>query len=140
MVLGELSEYERKAALTNVILMMIADGKITPEEERYLERVRRRVGASKAEVDEILAKAASLKIIPPVISREKVFQMIDMVAMMRADGEIDHHERELCVRFAREIGLGDKVIEKAVNRACSGLKEGRSRQEINENIVLTIDV
>ena len=99
------AERERQAILTSTILVMLADDKITPRERAVLEKIGRQIGAGKEEIDALLAHPEKLKLVIPREEKEKTRQLVAMIAMMRADGEIDARERDLCTKFALAVGM-----------------------------------
>jgi tellurite resistance protein len=134
------TEGEKKIALSNTILVMLADGKITPEEEVMLNGLRKRLGASKEIMQELLDNQEKLKLVIPDNERQKLRQLTDMIAMMRADGEIDLQERDLCTKFALAIGFNPLKVSRVLEKAEEGMRKGYTPEQITEDISLIIDI
>lgn len=137
---SELTVEEKQAAIRNVVMVMLADERIDPAELRVLHRVAQRVGMSEAEAEDIMRNPAKIKFVRPRSQKEKVFQLIDMIYMMSADGDIDPREKVVCTRCALLLGLNPLLIVRMIDAIASGLREKKSREQINRDITLTIDV
>lgn len=141
-ITGEIpfSETDKKIALSNTILVMMADGKMTPEENAMLNGIRKRLGASKEIMQELLNNKYNLKLVIPRNERQKTRQLTEMIHMMRADGEIDLQERELCTKYALAIGFNPLKISRILEKAEEGMRKGYTPEQISENISLIIDI
>lgn len=139
MELSELTRNDKVTALTNIVMVMYADGKVRPEELEYLEKLRKRLGLTKEEVDDICRNPERLSLVIPGTVNEKIFQLINMIFMMKADGEIHPSERDLCVKFALAIRLPPLKVAQLIDAATRGLKQGHSRAKTCEDTTLIID-
>lgn len=134
------TERERQAILTSMILVMLADDKIAPRERMVLEKMGRQIGAGKKEIDALTEHPEKLRLVIPKEEKGKVRQLVAMIAMMRADGEIDARERDLCTRFALAIGMPPLKVSKVIAAAEQGMRKGQNYDQISKDISLTIDV
>ena len=136
----QFSESEMKIALSNTILVVLADGKITHEEEVMLDKIRKQLGASEEIMQELLNNKDKLKLVVPKDPKQKTRQLTDMIVMMRADGEIDLQERELCTKFALAIGFNPLKVSRILEKAEKGMRKGYTPEQITQDISLTIDI
>lgn len=125
---------EKKAAFMNVVAVMAADGKVEPNELRFLEMVRRRVGLSKEETNNILANPKSVKFTVPRSHQERRFQLIDMVYMMLVDGNIDPREMKEVVKFATLLGFHPLVVSKLLKIIFDGIEMKDSRAQVHSDL------
>jgi len=96
--------------LMNAALIMLTDGKTKPEELEVLSRVAKRLGLTQNEIDEILQSSGQIEFTWPESNKEKVSQLVDMVVMMGADGDIEAHEKGLCLTLAAGLGFNTAKV------------------------------
>ena len=137
---SELTIEEKQAAIRNVVMVMLADGRIDPAEVRVLHRVAQRVGMNEADAEYIMRNPAKIKFVRPISQKERVFQLIDMIYMMSADGDIDPREKAVCTRCALLLGFNPLLFARMIDAIASGLREEKSREQINQDITLRINV
>jgi tellurite resistance protein len=122
----ELSAEERKSALMNAALIMLADGKATDEELEVLYGIARRVGIAQEETEQILKDSSEAKFVVPKDRKEKISQLVDMIVMMSVDGNVDSYEKNLCLTFATGLGFGTVRVAKFID----GITERAEKREI----------
>lgn len=105
-----ISEAEKKAAIMNVISVMGADRVFDPRESVMLEAVRQRVGMSKEELANIIRNPQSVKFVRPSSETERRAQLVDMVYMMMADGEVKTSELEVVIGLGVALGFSPDRI------------------------------
>ena len=124
-------EAEKKAAIMNVVSVMVADGRIDPRELAMLEAIRQRLKMSKEELDNIINNPQSIKFVRPSSETERRAQLVDMVFMMMADEKIEKSELEVVLRFGIALGFNPDqiriVIENVILRA---LRANKTREQI----------
>lgn len=125
------SESEKRAAIMNVVLVIVADGRVDPRELAMLEAIRERVGMSREELSNIIKNPQSVKFVRPSSETERRAQLVDMVFMMMADEKIEKSELEVVLRFGVALGVNPNqigiVIENVILRA---LRAKKTRDEI----------
>lgn len=125
------SQKERETAVKNVIAVMLADGKIDPNEMKFLSMVCQRAGISEKELKNILQKPQSIKFTPAKSPNDRMQQLIDMVWMMLADGQIDQREMDMCITLATHLGFKPSAVGALVQHIISELKRNREKQQVN---------
>lgn len=133
------STKEKKSTVKNAIAVMLADGKITPEEEEFLAAICARVGLAPAELKSILDHPESVSFTPAQDPKERLFQLMDVTFMMMIDGEIDQREMRLCQAIASQLGFPASAVPKLVMAIVEGIKKGRERSSVASEIEGLLD-
>ena len=133
------SQQERETAVKNVIAVMLADGKIDPNEMKFLATVCQRAGLSEKELKNILQKPQSIKFTPAKSPNDRMQQLVDMVWMMLADGQIDQREMDMCITLATHLGFKPSAVGALVQHIISELKKNRAKQQVNIDLNSWLD-
>ena len=110
-----------------IVRLAIADGKITKEEQAFINRTAINLEIDEDEVKHIIENIDSYKINPPVLKRERLERLYDLSRMVFADNIADDAEKELMHRLV--IGLGfeqneaNSIIEKSFKEIIKGSDE-----------------
>ena len=122
-----------KGHFKNLLLIAKADGKLTEEENLLLYRIGKSINLSKEQIEEIIKNPSKYSVIPPVSKIERMQQMVELIKMMIADGEIDKNEINLLDIMA--VRLGYKSIDEVdVKKAIDMLLNGDDAETIAETI------
>ena len=110
-----------------IVSLALADGKITKEEQAFINRTAINLEIDEDEVKYIIENIDSYKINPPVLKRERLERLYDLSRMVFADNIADEAEKELMHRLV--IGLGfeqneaNSIIEKSFKEIIKGSDE-----------------
>lgn len=122
-----------KGHFKNLVLIANADGVVTEEETKLLNRIGKKIGLNEEQINSIKENPSQFSIIPPVSKVERLEQMVQLIKMMKADGTIDKHEYNLLELLA--VRLGFKSIDDVnVNKAIELLASGEDVDSIAEAI------
>lgn len=122
-----------KGHFKNLVLIANADGVVTEEETKLLNRIGKKIGLNEEQIISIKENPSQFSIIPPVSKVERLEQMVQLIKMMKADGTIDKHEYNLLELLA--VRLGFKSIDDVnVNKAIELLESGEDVESIAEAI------
>ena len=122
-----------KGHFKNLLLIAKADGKLTDEENLLLYRIGKNIDLNKEQIEDIINNPSKYPIIPPVSKVERMQQMVELIKMMIADGEIDKNEMNLLDIMA--VRLGYKNIDEVdVKKAIEMLLNGDDTETIAETI------
>lgn len=122
-----------KGHFKNLVLIANADGVVTEEETKLLNRIGKKIGLNEEQINSIKENPSQFSIIPPVSKVERLEQMVQLIKMMKADGTIDKHEYNLLELLA--VRLGFKSIDDVnVNKAIELLASGEDVESIAEAI------
>ena len=110
-----------------IVRIALADGKISKEEQAFINRTAINLEIDEDEVKHIFENIDSYKINPPVLKRERLERLYDLSRMVFADNIADKAEKELMHRLV--IGLGfeqneaNSIIEKSFKEIIKGSDE-----------------
>ncbi len=117
---------ERKSHFKNLVMMAIADGELAENEKKLLASIGARIGLSQDEVSAVLSKPDKIKLKVPASREEKISQMVDLVAMMMVDGNVDSKEVMLAMALAKEMGLDPAIVKVIADKMIEALAKGLS--------------
>lgn len=112
-----------KGHFKNLVLIANADGVVTEEETKLLNRIGKKIGLNEEQINSIKENPSQFSVIPPVSKIERLEQMIQLIKMMQADGTIDKHEYNLLELLAVRLGfksIGDVNVNKAIELLAKG--------------------
>jgi uncharacterized tellurite resistance protein B-like protein len=122
-----------KGHFKNLVLIANADGIITTEENDLLVRIGKEIGLDQDQMNEIINNPSQFSIIPPVSKVERFEQIVELIKMIQADGEINEHESRLLESLA--LALGFKSIDQVdVKKILELLAKGEDTETIVESI------
>ena len=110
-----------------IVSLALADGKITKEEQAFINRTAINLEIDEDEVKYIIENIDSYKINPPVLKRERLERLYDLSRMVFADNIADEAEKKLMHSLV--IGLGfeqneaNSIIEKSFREIIKGSDE-----------------
>ncbi|MBI3268803.1 MAG: TerB family tellurite resistance protein [Planctomycetes bacterium] len=97
-----------RIVFTDMVVAMVADGRVDPRELTVLEDYRRRLGLSIAEAEAIFGGVARREIVEVVFPEGRLERKLlyrSVKALVVADGVVTPAERQLLARLARLAGL-----------------------------------
>lgn len=121
------STMEKKSALRNAVAVMLADGKIEPNEIKTLRVICARLGLDTEVLKEVLDNPEAIEFVVPQDDHEKACQMVDIVFMMMSDADIDEKELDFCRAVAMRFGYHSSIVGKLVLGIVEAIKSGKDR-------------
>ena len=124
-------------ALRNVLVMALADGKVTDEENRFISRLRQRLDIDAVQFkqlcQEVRAEPKRVKLPSDPAEAEKALRLLVDVAA--ADGEITSVERRGLQRMGQHIGISPGALEAIMAGVASDADQrlGGLTEEVYEN-------
>ncbi len=107
---------ETKRDLQNVLVMALADGKLTQEERDFIHRLRKQLGVSKDEFRQLVKqfKEHPKKVTLPRggPAAQRAIQLMALMAV--ADGQVSDREQRLLDKLTKWAGLKSKAAKPAV--------------------------
>lgn len=98
----------------------LSDGDYSPAEDRFIRNLATRLGLSEKEIDSFFSQAVAEPDHAPREESRRREQLLDLVELMLADGEIDATEREMVREVSRRFGFAanyaDALTEQVVSR------------------------
>lgn len=129
---------QKKSALRNAVAVMLADGKVEPNEVATLGFICKRLGLEPSVLNEIVANPGQIEFVVPQDPTEKVRQLADVVFMMMADGNINQKELDCCRAVALGLGFSASTVVDVILGIAEAIKNGVNRDQtirVAENIL-----
>ncbi|MCX2742286.1 hypothetical protein OO013_00340 [Mangrovivirga sp. M17] len=121
---------EKKSHLRNLILVALVDGKIDKKELDLLKRLSENLDISKSEFENLIENPHIGDFVVPKSYDDKMLQVLDLVAMIIADGKIQDEERDLCKSIALKLNINPKVIDDLLLKVRGDLEAGKPKEEV----------
>jgi len=128
------SQKEKETTVKNAIAVMLADERIDPNEMQLLSIICQRVGLSEKQFKAILQNPQSIEFTPAKNPNDRMQQLVDMVAMMMIDAEIDPREMEICIHLASKLGFRPSSVTGLVQHIINELEKSRGIQQVNVDV------
>lgn len=113
-----------KGHFKNLVLIANADGKVTEDEQKLLNRIGKKIGLNEEQIKSIQENPSQFSVIPPISKVERLEQMVQLIKMMQVDGNIDSHEYSLIEILAVRLGfnsIDDVDVEKTLTYLTDGM-------------------
>ena len=121
----------RKGWLLGLIKIMYADGHADPKEVLLVEKRRIQWGLTIQDVEDVQRNPDAYPYIPPSTDKERVVAMLDFMALMMIDGDINPREVECCHSAAKVLGIPPQFVDYVVQKVRTAIlsKTPRASQE-----------
>jgi len=106
---------QRLGQLKNLLLLAVADGRVTDEEIAVLAAVASREGLTPEQFNAVIDNPDSVQITLPQEEPERMLYLRDMVTLMMSDGEIDDEEKAICKVYAMALGYRATVVNELID-------------------------
>ena len=109
-----------------IVQIAQADGTVTDEEQKFLDRMAINLEIEDEEYQKILSNSSNYNVNPPANEERRLERLFDLTRIIYADYIADDNEKELLNRLV--IGLGftensNEVVTKALNFVSEGKDE-----------------
>ena len=101
----------RLGQLKNLVMLAMADGKLTDSELAVILAVASRENISPDDLNKVIEDPDSVTINLPDDEDTKLAYLRDMVAMMMVDGELEEQELAICKIYAMALGYRSSIID-----------------------------
>lgn len=129
MPLSELFDNEFKQRnrghFSAIVRVAFADGKITAEEKKFLEKLSRNLEITEAEYDEILKDPLKYPINPPSNRTLRLERLYDLVRMVHTDHQLGDKQDVLLKKIGLALGFTPENTDLILAKAFS-LVEGKA--------------
>jgi hypothetical protein len=95
-----------------------------------LEQICGRVGLGRDELAKLLASPRNVRFAIPQTREERVRQILDLVFMMMADGEVDSRELAMCTDLAERMGFSKAVVPILLETIVTAIRGGKKRAQV----------
>ncbi|MGV7106517.1 tellurite resistance TerB family protein [Flavobacterium sp. U410] len=108
-----------KGHFSSIVRVALADGKITEEEQKFLDKLAIKLEISEPEYQEILENPTKYPLNPPLLHSRRIERLYDLARMVYADHELGETQRELLKRFGIALGFTHGNIQYIIDKALS---------------------
>jgi len=116
-----------------LVRIALADEIVIKAELEQLQRIGKKLGFTKKEIDKFIASSTKADFIPPNQLAKRFEQIYEIVKLMLADGIIDHTEMRLAKAFATKSGFAPDEIPKLFLLLINGIRHEQSVVELLED-------
>jgi len=120
--------------LNNLIAVALADGTLDRSEWKLLAAIAQARGVTEDELLDIKEEAETIKFIAPPTYREKIRQIYELVDVMKADGEIDEAEVQICRKLAEKLNINPRIINDMLRRIPELIDAEKNPEDIIDEI------
>ena len=98
------SEFKQRnrGHFSSIVRVALTDGKFSPEEKAFLDKLAVRLEISPAEYEEILENPLKYPINPPYLYEQRIERLYDLARIVH----VDHHLGDKQELLLRKIGVG----------------------------------
>jgi hypothetical protein len=113
------SEFKQrnKGHFSAIVRVALADGKSTPEEKAFLDKLAINLEISPSEYEEILENPLKYPINPPYLYVERLERLYDLARIVHIDHHLGDKQERLLVKFALALGFTPGNVNYIVNKA-----------------------
>ncbi|SEH04567.1 zinc ribbon domain-containing protein [Candidatus Venteria ishoeyi] len=107
-----LSNKQKVDYLTNIIGLVRADGKITPQESEAIGFIQKVIGARKTELNKAYKNAEIDGIVPQLVGfwSDQIKNLEHIIYVSLIDGEIDSTEKHYILQFAKQVKINQEQL------------------------------
>lgn len=102
---------QRLGQLKNLVMLAMADGKLTDSELAVILAVASRENISPDDLTKVIEDPDSVNINLPDDEDTKLAYLRDMVAMMMVDGDLEEQELAICKIYAMALGYRSSIVD-----------------------------
>jgi hypothetical protein len=113
------SEFKQKniGHFSSIVRMALADGKISPEEKAFLDRLAANLEISISEYEAILENPLKFPLNPPYLHIERLERLYDLVRIVHEDRHLGDMQEKLLIRFGLALGFSSEKVNHIVSKA-----------------------
>ena len=111
-----------------IVQIAQADGTVTDEEQKFLDRMAINLEIEDEEYQKILSNSSNYNVNPPANEVRRLERLFDLTRIIYADHIADDNEKELLNRLVIGLGFTENSNE-VVTKALSFVSEGKDEDE-----------
>ena len=119
-------EQQRLGQLKNLVMLAMADGRLTDSELAVILAVASRENITPEGLTKVIEDPDSVYITLPEDEDTKLAYLRDMVAMMMVDSELDEQELSICKLYAMALGYRSSIVDGMIAGVIDNLDEESS--------------
>ena len=106
-----------KSHFSAIVRVALSDAQISPEEQRFLDKLAKELEILDADYKDILAHPTKYPINPPYLYINRLERLYDLARMVRLDNELEDKQKDILVRFAVALGFTPANVDYIVDKA-----------------------
>lgn len=106
-----------KGHFSAIVRVALADGKVAPEEQAFLDKLAEKLEISPAEYDEILENPRKYPINPPYLYSQRLERLYDLARMVHVDHHIGDKQDVLLRRIGLALGFTPGNVNFIIDKA-----------------------
>jgi hypothetical protein len=121
---------QNKGYFIQLINVALADGVISPKEEKLLYRLGHKLGFVDEEIHKLIENPGKSVYNPPYELSKRMEQIYEIVRIIAADEQITKEERHIASCMAVASGFDTNESEKVIDLVIKGIHEDKDEEEI----------
>lgn len=115
------SEFKQrnKGHFSAIVRVALADGRVSPEEKLFLEKLSRNLEISESEFEEILGDPLKYPINPPYLRAQRLERLYDLARMVHVDHHIGDKQDLLLRKIGLALGFNPENVNYIIDKALS---------------------
>ncbi|ARN77726.1 hypothetical protein BST97_06790 [Nonlabens spongiae] len=106
---------EKIDLLSQLILMALADNKLSPEELEFLKKIAQRMDIEESELMSMIRYRDELTVSTPQSHTKRIIHFHKLLLMMHIDGKVNDGELQLLHEVALKYGFRKSVVDSLLN-------------------------
>lgn len=113
------SEFKQKSIghFASIVYMALADGKISPEEKAFLDKLATNLEISTSDYEKILENPLNFRLNPPHLHVERLERLYDLVRIVHADRHTGDMQEKLLIRFGLALGFSSENVNQIIDKS-----------------------
>jgi hypothetical protein len=112
-------KHRNKGHFAAIVRVALTDGKASPAEKDFLDKLALHLEISSSEYEEICENPSKYPIDPPYLYTERLERLYDLARMVHVDHHLGDKQEKLLVRLGIALGFTPSNINYIVNKALS---------------------
>ena len=125
-----------RSHFASIVRVAMADGVISDQEQRFLDRLARNLGITQSGYKDVLENYTKHPINPPVTLEKRYDRLFDLVRMVYVDEISGSEETDLLHKLCIGLGFTEENIDPIITKATLEIqKEDIDRDTFIENLI-----
>ncbi|WP_406844608.1 TerB family tellurite resistance protein [Flavobacterium soyae] len=102
-----------------IVRVAFADGKVSPEEKDFLDKLASRLEISEEEYTDILTNPLKYPINPPYLYSQRLERLYDLARMIHVDHHLGDQQEVMLIRMGLALGFTPGNVNYIISKALS---------------------
>ena len=113
------SEFKQrnKGHFASIVRVALTDGKFSPEEKAFLDKLAPRLEISTQEYEEILENPSNYPINPPYLHEQRLERLYDLARIVHVDHHLGDQQEMLLRKIGAALGFNIDNVDYIINKA-----------------------